>query len=350
MKTIGYAARSTDSGLSPYHFDRRELRENDVAIEILYSGICHSDLHTVHGDWGEQPYPLVPGHEIIGKVIEVGPKVKAYKAGDNVGVGCMVDSCQECDQCHNDEEQFCRNGMTPTYGAKDRVDGSITQGGYSKHIIVREEFVVKVSDKLDLSKAAPILCAGITTYTPLKKWNVGKGTRVGVIGLGGLGHMAVKLASAMGAEVTVISRSTKKEEEAKAIGAKGILASTDEDAMTKASGSFDFILDTVPVKHDFNTYTPLLDIDGTLCLVGQIGPMEEPITAPLVFGRRRIAGSLIGGIKETQEVLDFCAEHGIHPDCEIINPEQINEAWDKLLKSNPAHRYVIDASKFKVEA
>ena len=199
MKTIGYAAHSKDSGLEPYHFERRNLRDNDVAIEILYSGICHSDLHTVHGDWGDQPYPLIPGHEIIGKVIEVGSKVKKYSVGDNVGVGCMVDSCQECDQCHNHEEQFCRNGMTPTYGAKDRIDGSITQGGYSKHIIVREEFVLKVSDKLDLSKAAPILCAGITTFTPLKKWNVKKGTRVGVIGLGGLGHMAVKLAVAMGA-------------------------------------------------------------------------------------------------------------------------------------------------------
>lgn len=348
MKTIGYAAHSQNSGLEPFHFERRNLRENDVAIEILYSGICHSDLHTVHGDWGDQPYPLIPGHEIIGKVIEVGPKVKKYSVGDNVGVGCMVDSCQECDQCHNHEEQFCRNGMTPTYGAKDRVDGSITQGGYSKHIVVREEFVVKVSDKLDLSKAAPILCAGITTFSPLKKWNVKKGTRVGVIGLGGLGHMAVKLAVAMGAEVTVISRTNDKEKEAKEIGAKGILASNDKDAMNKAGSSFDFILDTVPVKHDFNTYTPLLDVDGALVLVGQIGPMEEPMTAPLVFGRRRIAGSLIGGIAETQEALDFCAEHGIHPDCEIISPEEINNAWDKLQKENPAHRFVIDVQKMNL--
>lgn len=348
MKTIGYAARSSDSGLSPYNFERRELRDNDVAIEILYSGICHSDLHTVHGDWGPQPFPLVPGHEIIGKVIEVGPSVKKYQVGDSVGVGCMVDSCQTCDQCEGHEEQFCRNGMTPTYGAPDRVDGTITQGGYSKHIVVREEFVVKVSEKLDLSKAAPILCAGITTYSPLKKWNVGKGTRVGVIGLGGLGHMAVKLAVAMGAEVTVISRSTSKEQEAKDIGAKGILSSHDAKAMKEAAGTFDFILDTVPVKHDFNTYMPLLDIDGSLVVVGQIGPMEEPQTMPLIFGRRRISGSLIGGIKETQEVLDFCAEHGIHPDCEMISPEQINDAWDTLVKSNPAHRFVIDTQKFSV--
>lgn len=348
MKTIGYAAHNSESDLVPYHFERRALRENDVLIEILYSGICHSDLHTVKGDWGEQPYPLIPGHEIIGKVLEVGPKVKNYKAGDSVGVGCLVDSCQECDQCGNHEEQFCRNGLTPTYGAPDRITGEITQGGYSKHIVVREEFVVKVSDKLDLSKAAPILCAGITTYSPLKKWNVGKGTRVGVIGLGGLGHMGVKLAVAMGAEVTVISRHTGKEEYAKSLGAKALLCSTDDEAMANAASSFDFILDTVPVKHDFNTYTPLLDIDGTLVLVGQIGEMAEPLTAPLVFGRRRIAGSLIGGLKETQEVLDFCAEHGIHPECEHIKPEQINDAWNKLLKENPAHRFVIDMENLSV--
>lgn len=342
MKTVGYAAHSATDDLAPFHFERRDLRDNDVLIEILFSGICHSDLHTIKGDWGEQPYPLIPGHEIIGKVLEVGSKVRNYKAGDNVGVGCMVDSCLECDQCHNHEEQFCRNGLTATYGSKDRLTGEVTQGGYSKHIVVREEFVVRVSDKLDISKAAPILCAGITTYSPLKKWNVKKGTRVGVIGLGGLGHMGVKLAVAMGAEVTVISRHKAKEEYAKGLGAKGLLCSTDDEAMANASNSFDFILDTVPVKHDFNTYTPLLDIDGSLVLVGQIGEMEEPITPPLVFGRRRIAGSLIGGIKETQEVLDFCAEHGIHPECEVIKPEQINEAWDKLLKENPAHRFVID--------
>ncbi len=349
MKTIGYAAHEEKGDLVPYHFERRDLRPNDVSIEILYSGICHSDLHTLHGDWGPQPYPLIPGHEIIGKVLEVGADVKKYKVGDHVGVGCMVDSCQSCPQCESHEEQFCQEGMTATYGSKDRINGEVTQGGYSKHIVVREEFVVGVSDKLDLAKAAPILCAGITTYSPLRKWNVGKGTRVGVIGLGGLGHMGVKLAVAMGAEVTVISRSTAKEEEAKAIGAKGILSSTDSDAMAKAKSSFDFILDTVPVKHDFNTYSPLLAIDGTLVVVGQIGPMEEPMTAPLIFGRRRLSGSLIGGIKETQEVLDFCAEHGIHPECEMIKAQDINKAWDTLQKSNPAHRYVIDMSSLSVE-
>ncbi len=348
MKTVGYAAHNAESDLVPYHFERRALRDNDVLIEILFSGICHSDLHTVKGDWGEQPYPLIPGHEIIGKVLEIGPKVKNYKVGDSVGVGCLVDSCQECDQCHNHEEQFCRNGLVPTYGGQDKITEEVTQGGYSKHIVVREEFVVKVSEKLDISKAAPILCAGITTYSPLRKWNVGKGTRVAVVGLGGLGHMGVKLAVAMGAEVTVISRHPGKEDYAKSLGAKALLVSTDEEAMEAAASSFDFILNTIPVKHNLNIYTPLLDVDGSLVLVGQIGEMEEPLTQPLIFGRRRIAGSLIGGLKETQEVLDFCAENGIHPECEIIKPEQINEAWEKLLKENPAHRYVIDMEGLSV--
>ena len=350
MKTIGYAAHSSDAHLVPYHFERRDLRDNDVAIEILYSGICHSDLHTVNGDWGPQPYPLVPGHEIVGRVISVGPEVKNYTVGQHVAVGCMVDSCQECDQCHNHEEQYCRNGMTPTYGAPDRINGEITQGGYSKHIVVREEFVLSVPESLDIGRVAPILCAGITTYSPLKTWGVKEGSRVGVIGLGGLGHMAVKLAVAMGAEVTVLSRSDAKLEEAKSIGANGILVSTDKDAMKKAASSFDLIIDTVPVKHDINIYTPLLDIDGSLVIVGQIGPLDEPMTAPLVMGRRRVAGSLIGGIKETQEVLDFCAQHNILPECKMIRAEQVNEAFEHLSKGDVAHRFVIDMSSLSVDA
>ncbi|MCI5072102.1 NAD(P)-dependent alcohol dehydrogenase [bacterium] len=350
MKTIGYAARGTDAHMSPYHFERRDLRANDVAIEILYSGICHSDLHTVNGDWGEQPYPLVPGHEIVGKVIEVGPEVKHYTVGQNVAVGCMVDSCQDCDQCNqHGEEQFCRHGMTGTYGSPDRVSGETTQGGYSKHIVVREEFVLNVPEQLGLSKAAPILCAGITTYSPLKKWNVGQGTRVGVIGLGGLGHMAVKLAVAMGADVTVISRSKSKEEQAKSIGAKAMIASTDEEAMLKAMSSLDLIIDTVPVKHDVSHYLPLLDVDGSLVIVGQVGPLEEPVTMPLILGRRRVAGSLIGGVKQTQEVLDFCAEHNIHPECQIITAEEINNAFAHLNKGDVAHRFVIDMSSLNHE-
>ncbi|WP_100644379.1 NAD(P)-dependent alcohol dehydrogenase [Alteromonas facilis] len=348
MKTIGYAAHSSDAHMVPYHFERRDLRENDVAIEILYSGICHSDLHTVNGDWGPQHYPLVPGHEIVGRVVDVGPAVKHYAVGDSVAVGCMVDSCQTCDQCHNHEEQYCRNGMTPTYGAPDRVSGEITQGGYSKHIVVREEFVLRVPDALDLPRVAPILCAGITTYSPLRTWDVKPGSRVGVIGLGGLGHMAVKLAAAMGAKVTVISRSDKKSEEAKHSGAEGILVSTDADAMKKATATFDLIIDTVPVKHNVDDYTPLLDVDGTLVIVGQVGPMNESMTIPLIMGRRRVAGSLIGGIKETQEVLDFCAEHNIHPDCKMIKPEEINDAFGHLTKGDVAHRFVIDMASLAV--
>jgi len=350
MKTVGYAARSTDAHMSPYHFERRDLRANDVAIEILYSGVCHSDLHTVNGDWGDQSYPLVPGHEIVGKVIEVGPDVSQYEVGQHVAVGCMVDSCQECDQCHNHEEQFCREGMTGTYGAPDRISGETTQGGYSKHIVVREEFVLNVPDALDLPKVAPILCAGITTFSPLKNWNVKKGSRVGVIGLGGLGHMAVKIAVAMGAEVTVISRSDSKEEEAKRLGAKGILVSTDKDAMASAQSSMDLILDTVPVKHDVTAYASLLDIEGSLVIVGQVGPLEEPTTIPLIMGRRSIAGSLIGGIKETQEVLDFCAEHNIHPECKMIHADEVNDAFAHLREGDVAHRFVIDMASMTVES
>ena len=349
MKTVGYAAHSADAELVSYHFERRDLRPNDVAIEILFCGVCHSDLHTVNGDWGPQPYPLIPGHEIVGVVRSVGAEVKNYQEGDRVAVGCMVDSCQDCDQCHNGEEQYCRNGMTPTYGAPDRIDRKITQGGYSKHIVVREEFVLRIPDNLDISKAAPILCAGITTFSPLRTWQVGKGSRVGVIGLGGLGHMAVKLAVAMGAEVTVISRSTKKEKEAKASGAKCILASTDKSAMKAARSSFELIIDTVPVKHDFSLYTPLLDVDGSLVIVGQVGAMEESVTMPLILGRRRVAGSLIGGIAETQEVLDFCAEHQIYPECEMISIQQINDAFAHLAKGDLAHRYVIDMASLDAE-
>ncbi|MFM2481238.1 NAD(P)-dependent alcohol dehydrogenase [Celerinatantimonas sp. YJH-8] len=349
MKTLGYAAHSADSELVPYHFERRELRPNDVAIEILYCGVCHSDLHTVNGDWGPQAYPLIPGHEIVGKVLSVGPEVTKYKVGDQVAVGCMVDSCQECDQCEKGEEQFCRHGMTPTYGAPDRVTGAITQGGYSKHIVVREEFVLSIPENMDISRTAPILCAGITTFSPLRTWNVGPGSRVGVIGLGGLGHMAVKLAVAMGAEVTVISRSKNKEAQAKEMGAKGILASTDTDAMQAAAFSFDLIIDTAPVKHNLDLYTPLLEVDGSLVIVGQVGPMEEQMTIPLVMGRRRVAGSLIGGIAETQEVLEFCAEHDIYPECEMIRIDQINDAFERLSTGDLAHRFVIDMSSLSAE-
>ena len=344
MKTIGYAAHSADAVMQPYHFERRALRANDVAIEIMYCGVCHSDLHTVNGDWGPQPYPLIPGHEIVGIVQAVGPEVSRYKVGDKVAVGCMVDSCQHCDQCQNHEEQYCRNGLVATYGSKDLIDGTTTQGGYSKHIVVREQFVLQIPDGMDMAKAAPILCAGITTYSPLRTWKVTAGSRVGVIGLGGLGHMAVKLAHAMGAEVTVISRSDRKKADALAMGAKAMLVSSDTAAMKAAASSFDVIIDTAPVKHDVSPYAPLLDVDGTLVIVGQVGPLNELMTIPLIMGRRRIAGSLIGGIAETQEVLNFCAAHNVYPDCEMIRMEQINDAFARLKQGDLAHRFVIDMS------
>lgn len=348
MKTIGYAAPSSTSPLAPFHFERRDLRANDVAIEILFCGVCHSDLHSVRNDWGGSQYPLVPGHEIIGRVVDVGPAVKKYKVGDNVGVGCLVDSCKECDQCDHGHEQYCRKGFTATYSYPDRISGEITKGGYSKHIVVREEFVLSIPAGLDLAKAAPILCAGITTYSPLRTWGVKAGSRVGVVGLGGLGHMAVKIAVAMGATVTVISRSAEKLADAKKLGAHNLLVSSDTAAMQKAGSSFDLIIDTAPVKHDLSPYMPLLDVDGTLVIVGQIGPMAEPSTVPLIFGRRRIAGSLIGGLPETQEALDFCAKHNIHPDCEMIKMDEINQAFDRLAEGDIAHRFVIDMASLAV--
>jgi uncharacterized zinc-type alcohol dehydrogenase-like protein len=347
MKTIGYAARSAETPLAPFAFERRALRPNDVAMEILYCGICHTDLHQARNDWGFSRYPIVPGHEIVGRVTAIGGEVTRYKVGDAVAVGCMVDSCQHCDQCHKGEEQLCRNGMTQTYNSDDRITGERTYGGYSKHLVVREEFVLRVPDGLDLSRAAPLLCAGITTYSPLRTWNVGPGSRVGVIGLGGLGHMAVKLAAGLGAAVTVMSRSKDKEADARALGADRILVSADADAMAKAGSSFDLIIDTVPVKHDLNPYLPLLDIDGTLVLVGQIGPLAEPSTVPLLLGRRRVAGSPIGGIAETQEMLDFCARKNILPDCEMIRMDEINDAFKRMERADVRYRFVIDMASLK---
>ncbi|URQ84949.1 MULTISPECIES: NAD(P)-dependent alcohol dehydrogenase [unclassified Pseudoalteromonas] len=348
MKTVGYAAHDSEKPLEPYHFERRALRDEDVSIEILYCGVCHSDLHTAENDWGWTQYPVVPGHEIVGRVLEVGSGVTKYKVGDNVAVGCMVDSCLSCDQCHHGEEQFCREGMVGTYSGQDRISGELTQGGYSKHIVVREEFVLSVPEGLDLAKCAPILCAGITTYSPLRTWNVGPGSRVGVIGLGGLGHMAIKIAAAMGAHVTAISRSDKKKQQVLSYGAKDLLVSSDEAAMQAHANQFDVIINTIPVKHDFTPYIPLLDIDGTQVLVGQVGELEETNSVPLLMGRRRVAGSLIGGIAQTQEILDFCALHNILPEVEMIKMDQINDAFDKLKQGDMASRFVIDMSSLEV--
>lgn len=348
MKTIGYAASSIAAALRPFDFSRRAPRPNDIVMEILYCGVCHSDLHWVRNDWGWTVFPAIPGHEIVGRVIEIGPDVTRYKIGDHVAVGCMVDSCQECDQCKKGEEQLCREGNTGTYGGIDRFTKETTFGGYSKHLVVREEFALRVPDGLDLARTAPLLCAGITTYSPLRTWNVGPGSRVGVIGLGGLGHMAVKLASAMGADVTVMSRSEEKEADALALGADRLLVSTNDEAMQRAANAFDLIIDTVPVKHDINPYVPLLDVDGTLVIVGQLGPVAEPNTVPLLLGRRRIAGSPIGGIRETQELLDFCAKKSVLPDVEMIRMDEINHAFERMEKSDVRYRFVIDMASLKV--
>jgi uncharacterized zinc-type alcohol dehydrogenase-like protein len=342
LKTYGYAAQSADSALAPFHFDRRALRGNDVAMEILYCGVCHSDLHQARNDWGGSTYPIVPGHEIVGRVIEVGSEVSKYKVGDHVAVGCMVDSCMECDQCRKGFEQLCRNVNTQTYNGRDRFTCEPTYGGYSKHLVAREEFVLRVPNGLDLKRAAPLLCAGITTYSPLRTWNVGPGSRVGIVGLGGLGHMGVKLAAGFGADVTVISRTAAKEKDALALGADRLLASSDKDAMKAAKSSFDLIIDTVPVEHDVTPYLPLLDVDATLVLVGQIGPLPKTTTVPLLLGRRRIAGSPIGGIAETQEMLDFCAKKNILPECEMIRMEEINAAYVRMEKAEVRYRFVID--------
>jgi alcohol dehydrogenase (NADP+) len=344
MKTNGYAAQSADAPLAPFSFERRELRPNDVAMEVLYCGVCHTDLHMARNDWGLTRYPIVPGHEIVGRVIGLGSEVTRYKVGDAIAVGCLVDSCLQCDQCRKDEEQLCRKGNTQTYNGKDRITRDKTYGGYSRHLVVRQEFALRVPDGLELSRAAPLLCAGITTYSPLRTWNVGPGSRVGVIGLGGLGHMAVKLASAMGATVAVLSRSGKKEADALTLGADRLLISTDVDAMTKAQSSFDLIIDTIPARHDLNPYLPLLDVDGTLVIVGQVGPLDELSSVPLLLGRRRVAGSPIGGIAETQEMLDFCARKNVLPDCEMIRMDQINDAFERMERSDVRYRFVIDMS------
>jgi alcohol dehydrogenase (NADP+) len=338
-----YAARSSTSPLGLFEFVRRSPRPDDVVIEILFCGVCHSDVHNARNDWGNANYPMVPGHEIIGRVIEVGPEVARFKAGDRVGVGCMVQSCRHCQACGKGWEQYCENGATYTYNGTDPVDGSRTHGGYSEKVVVAEHFVLKLPDALDLAGAAPLLCAGITTYSPLRHWNVGAGSKVAVIGLGGLGHMGLKLAKAMGAEVTLFSRSPGKEEDARRLGAHHVIISTDAAQMASVAGRFDLIIDTVPYVHDVNPYVPTLATGGTLVMVGYLGPLEPPFNSgPLVYRRKSLAGSLIGGIAETQEMLDFCGAHGILSDVEVIRIQDINEAYERMLKSDVKYRFVID--------
>ncbi|MET3773786.1 NAD(P)-dependent alcohol dehydrogenase [Arthrobacter nitrophenolicus] len=344
MTTVkAYASPSSSEDLIPTTIERRAVGPHDVLIEIKFAGICHSDIHTVRGDWGPQQYPLVPGHEIAGVVTEVGSAVTKHKVGDRVGVGCMVNSCRECANCLNGDEQYCLKGMVGTYGAEDR-DGTITQGGYSTHVVVTEHFVVSIPDGLELDVAAPLLCAGITTYSPLHRWGAGPGKKVAVVGLGGLGHMAVKLAAAMGAEVTVLSQSLKKQEDGLRLGATSYFATSDPGTFEQLAGSFDLIINTVSASIDISAYLQLLTLDGALVNVG--APAEPlPVNAfALIGGRRSFAGSMIGGIPETQEMLNFCAEHGIGADIEVIPAGKINDAYERVLASDVRYRFVIDTA------
>jgi uncharacterized zinc-type alcohol dehydrogenase-like protein len=345
-----YAAQSAASALSPASIQRRAPRPQDVQIEILYCGVCHSDLHQVRNEWeNAMPtvYPCVPGHEIVGRVVKAGSAVKRFKEGDVAAVGCMVGSCGVCESCREGLEQYCEKIPVLTYNAEDKVLGGVTYGGYSESIVVDEAFVLKASDKLDLAGTAPLLCAGITTYSPLRHWNVRKGQKVGIVGLGGLGHMGVKFANAFGAHVVLFTTSTNKTADALRLGAHEVVVSKTAGEMQKHAASFDFILDTVSAEHDLNAYIALLKRDGTLTLVGA-PPMPLPVASfGLIFGRHQLAGSGIGGIRETQEMLDFCAEHGITADIELIRMQQINEAYERLLKSDVKYRFVIDMASLK---
>jgi len=351
VKIKGYAATGPKNPLALFEFDRRDLRPGDVQIAILYCGVCHSDLHTVRNEWNGTTYPIVPGHEIVGKVTKVGKDVSRYKVGDFVAVGCMVDSCQKCPSCKEHLEQYCEEGCTMTYNGKDRIDQSPTYGGYSSQITVDQKFVLpipKAFKEKDLPGVAPLLCAGITTYSPLKHWKVGRGSSVGVVGLGGLGHMAIKLAHAMGAKVTLFTTSKGKVEDAKRLGADEVVISKDEKAMKAQANKFDFIINTVAASHNLDPFLAALKRDGTMCLVGAPStPHPSPSVPALIFKRLKIGGSLIGGIKETEEMLEFCAKHGITSDIEMIPINKINEAYERMLKSDVKYRFVIDMKTLK---
>jgi alcohol dehydrogenase (NADP+) len=342
-ETKGYAAQSPTTDLAPWDFERREVGAHDVQFDILYCGVCHSDLHQIRNDWFEGIFPMVPGHEIVGRVVKVGDHVTKFKVGDLVGTGCMVNSCRTCENCKDGLEQYCLNGNTQTYNGIDSYgDGSPTYGGYSNTIVVNEDFVLHISDKLDLAATAPLLCAGITTYSPLRHWKVGKGHKLAVLGLGGLGHMGVKFGVAFGAEVTVLSTSPKKEEDAKKLGAHHFVVTSDPAQVEAVKGTFDFILDTVSAPHDFNFYLSLLRTNGTHICVGVPPEPAEIAAFSLLGGRKSVAGSGIGGIKETQEMLDFCAENNIVSDIEIIDIKDIHAAYDRMEKGDVRYRFVID--------
>lgn len=351
MKEVkAYAAQAAEKELEPLNIKRRVPGPEDVEIEILYCGICHSDIHTARNEWGGTQYPVVPGHEIVGKVSRIGSEVTKYKEGDTVGVGCFVDSCGHCENCEEDQEQYCLNGPTATYNSPSRLDKDvITYGGYSTHIVVKEDFVLRISDKLPLNAVAPLLCAGITTYSPLRNWNVKKDDKVGVVGLGGLGHMAVKLASSMGAEVTMLSRSPEKEKDASDLGAAHFELTTSKETLKRLAGTFDLIIDTVSAQHDYNQYLALLKTNGVMVLLGVPPRPSEVQAGQLIMKRRSLVGSLVGGIRETQEMLDYCAEKGIVSEVEMITIDQINEAYERTLNSDVRYRFVIDMKSLKEE-
>jgi alcohol dehydrogenase (NADP+) len=342
-KARAVGAQAPDAPLGALEIKRRAIGPKDVRIDIRFCGICHSDIHFSRGEWGEIPYPAIPGHEIAGVVAAVGSDVTKFAPGDRVGVGCMVNSCRECENCKAGNEQYCLKGNTQTYGSKDR-DGTVTYGGYSDHVVVDEDFVLRIPDGLDLDAAAPLLCAGITTYSPLRHWNAGPGKRVAVVGLGGLGHMAVKIAHAMGADVSVLSQSLRKKEDGLKLGAGAYYATSDDATFTELAGRFDLIINTVSAPLDMGRFLSLLRTDGALV---NVGAPPEPLSVPvfaLIPQRRTFAGSAIGGIRETQEMLDFCAEHGIGADIEVISADQVNEAWERVLASDVRYRFVIDNS------
>jgi uncharacterized zinc-type alcohol dehydrogenase-like protein len=348
MKTHGYAAHDPKAALAPFDFARREVGGQDVQIEILYCGVCHSDLHLVRNEWKSTVYPIVPGHEIVGRVTKVGAGVKGFKVGDLAGVGCLVDSCRTCPSCQQGLEQYCEKGFTLTYNSPDKYLGGMTYGGYATNIVTEEAFVLRISDKLPLSGVAPLLCAGITTYSPLRHWKVGKGQKVGVVGLGGLGHMGVKLAHAFGAQVVLFTTSPGKVEDGKRLGAHEVVISKNPAEMEKQASSLDFILNTVSAPHNLDAYLSLLKRDGTMVMVGVPElPHPSPSMFILIFKRRHLAGSLIGGLKETQEMLDFCAQHGITSDVEVIPMQKVNEAYERMLKSDVKYRFVIDMASLR---
>jgi uncharacterized zinc-type alcohol dehydrogenase-like protein len=343
-----YGATASTEDLKPLDIKRRATGKDDIKIDITYCGVCHSDINMARNDWKGASYPVVPGHEIIGRVVEVGANVSTHKIGDLVGVGCMVDSCQTCSSCQQDLEQFCENGATFTYNSPDKhLEGKQTYGGYSASVVVDEKFVLRIPGNLDEAATAPLLCAGVTTWSPLTHWKVKKGDKVGVIGLGGLGHMGVKFANALGAHVVMITTSPEKGKDAKRLGAHEVLVSKDQAEMKKHQGSFDFILNTIPVGHEMDPYLGLLKIDATMVLVGAIEPLKPFSGGNIIMGRKRIAGSLIGGIKETQEMLDFCGKHNITSDIELIDMQNINTAYDRILKNDVTYRFVIDMKSLK---